>query len=58
MTNTQPTVRATDLSNWPSCFKCGTMMVLTRIEPHGTGYDARTFECPSCDHSEEAVVHF
>jgi hypothetical protein len=58
MTHTQPTVRVTDMSNWPSCFKCGTMMVLTRIEPHTTGYDMRTFECPSCDHSEGAVLHF
>jgi hypothetical protein len=33
-------------------------MVITRIEPHTTGYDKRTFECPNCDHSEGAVVHF
>jgi hypothetical protein len=58
MTNTQPTARATDVSNWPSCSKCGTMMVLTSIEPHTTGYGMRIFECPSCDHSEGAVVHF
>jgi hypothetical protein len=58
MTNTQPTVRATDVSNWPTCSKCRTMMVLTCIEPHTTGYDMRIFECPSCDHSECAVVHF
>jgi hypothetical protein len=58
MTNTQPTARATDLSNWPSCSMCGTMMVLARIEPYMTGYDRRTFECPACDHSEDAVVHF
>jgi hypothetical protein len=34
------------------------MMVFTRIELHTTGYDIRTFECPACDHSEGAVVHF
>jgi hypothetical protein len=33
-------------------------MVLARIEPYMTGYDRRTFECPACDHSEDAVVHF
>jgi DNA-directed RNA polymerase subunit M/transcription elongation factor TFIIS len=58
MTNTQPTARATDLSNWPPCSKCGTMMVLARIEPYTTGHDTRTFECPNCDHSEDAVVQF
>jgi hypothetical protein len=58
MTNFQPIVRATDLSNWPPCSKCGTMMVLTRFEPDAHGYDLRTFECPRCDHAECNVVHF
>jgi hypothetical protein len=34
------------------------MMVLSRIEPHATGYDVRTFECPGCDHSKDAVLRF
>jgi predicted RNA-binding Zn-ribbon protein involved in translation (DUF1610 family) len=42
----------------PPCPKCGTTMVLARVDPHTTGYDIRTFECPDCDHSEGAVVHF
>jgi hypothetical protein len=42
----------------PPCPKCGTTMMLARIEPHTPGYDMRTFECPACDHSESAVVHF
>jgi hypothetical protein len=33
-------------------------MMLIRIVPHTPGYDMRTFECPSCKHSESAVVHF
>jgi DNA-directed RNA polymerase subunit M/transcription elongation factor TFIIS len=58
MTNTQPTAHTIDVSNLPLCSKCGTMMVVARIEPHTTGYDMRAFECPSCDHSEDAVLHF
>jgi predicted RNA-binding Zn-ribbon protein involved in translation (DUF1610 family) len=42
----------------PPCPKCGTTMVLARVDPHTTGGDIRTFECPDCDHSEGAVVHF
>ena len=29
-----------------------------RIEPHAPGCDMRTFECPACEQSESAVVHF
>jgi hypothetical protein len=42
----------------PPCPKCGTTMTLTRVEPHMPGYDMRTFECPTCNHSESEVVHF
>jgi hypothetical protein len=42
----------------PPCARCGTTMVLARIEPHTPGHDMRTFECPACDHSESSVVHF
>jgi hypothetical protein len=31
---------------------------LTRIELPIDRYDMRTFECPSCDHSESLVVKF
>lgn len=40
----------------PPCPKCGTMMMLARIEAHGPEYRKRTFECPSCNHSESALV--
>jgi hypothetical protein len=40
----------------PSCPKCGTMMRLARIDPHGPEYRKRTFECAHCDHSESALV--
>jgi predicted RNA-binding Zn-ribbon protein involved in translation (DUF1610 family) len=42
----------------PPCPKCGEMMLLVRIEPDITDHDRRTFECPSCRHSETAVVKF
>jgi hypothetical protein len=42
----------------PPCPKCGTTTALARIAPHTPGYEMRTFECPACDHSESAVVHF
>jgi transposase-like protein len=42
----------------PSCPKCGTAMMVVRIEPHTPGQQMRTFECPSCDWSESEVVAF
>jgi hypothetical protein len=33
-------------------------MMLTRIEPDGSGYEKHTFECTTCDHSECATVRF
>jgi predicted RNA-binding Zn-ribbon protein involved in translation (DUF1610 family) len=42
----------------PSCPKCGTTMVFTRIVPHAPGHDLRTFECPTCEHVETEVVKF
>ena len=32
----------------PPCIKCGTQMLLTRIEPDKPDHDRRTFECPEC----------
>jgi DNA-directed RNA polymerase subunit M/transcription elongation factor TFIIS len=40
----------------PSCPKCETMMMPARIEPYSSEYRKRTFECPSCHHSESALV--
>ncbi len=42
----------------PPCPKCGTTMMLARIESDTPGYDRRTFECPTCDYWESAVVRF
>ena len=39
-----------------SCPKCETMMMLARIQPYSSEYRKRTFECPSCHHSESALV--
>jgi hypothetical protein len=58
MTNFQPSATATDALQRPPCPKCGMTMMIARIEPHTDGYDMRTFECPSCDHSESVVVKF
>jgi hypothetical protein len=41
----------------PLCSACGTRMWLTLIEPaDDPSYDARTFECLDCDHSEIVLV--
>ena len=40
----------------PSCSKCGTRMLLARIEPDKPDHDKRTFVCSICDHSESFVV--
>jgi hypothetical protein len=42
----------------PPCPDCGATMMLTRIEPDGSGYEMHTFECTTCDHSECATVRF
>jgi predicted RNA-binding Zn-ribbon protein involved in translation (DUF1610 family) len=41
----------------PECPKCGTQMMLARIEPDAPGEDRRTFECPMCEHSESILVN-
>jgi transcription elongation factor Elf1 len=35
---------------------CGSRMLLARIEPEKPGYELRTFECPTCEHSMSVVV--
>jgi hypothetical protein len=41
----------------PLCSACGTRMWLTLIEPaDDPSYDARTFECLDCNHSEIVLV--
>ena len=40
----------------PRCPRCTAQMYLARIEPGHPGFDLRTFECPSCKHSESVLV--
>jgi len=43
----------------PACAKCGSRMMLARIEPSGrSDYDTRTFECGQCGHELRKVVRF
>ena len=42
----------------PPCPKCGLPMWLARIEPDKLDHDLRTFECPSCEHTETKVVKY
>ena len=42
----------------PSCPKCGSGMLIARIEPDAPDHDLRTFECPACQHAETKVVKF
>jgi hypothetical protein len=41
----------------PLCPKCGTAMLIIRMECLGLGYDLRTFECRECQREEMKVVH-
>ena len=34
----------------PTCKRCGIRTMLARITPDGPGYEARSFECPTCAH--------
>jgi DNA-directed RNA polymerase subunit M/transcription elongation factor TFIIS len=38
------------------CPRCGTQLILSRVEPDEPGFDLRTFQCPKCQHSESFVV--
>jgi hypothetical protein len=40
----------------PRCPKCQGRMMLARIETAVGGSEARTFECPKCEHTEKVVV--
>jgi DNA-directed RNA polymerase subunit RPC12/RpoP len=40
------------------CPKCGTKMLLTRIEPDKADHDKRTFECPKCQHVETVIIKY
>jgi len=40
----------------PSCSKCQTEMMLSRIMPLRSDFDMRSFECPKCNHAEKVVA--
>jgi hypothetical protein len=40
----------------PPCPACQTRTTLARITPGPSGFDIRTFECPTCDHVHQRVV--
>lgn len=43
----------------PLCSKCGTLSMLTRVEPSGDpGHDLRIFECPACGHADVVTMKF
>ena len=54
----KPATGRSDAILRPICQKCGTRMMLARIEPDHPGYERRTFECSACDHSETIVAKF
>ena len=58
MTLFQPATPESNAIVRPPCSKCGTTMMLARIEPDAPGRDLRTFECPKCENSESTVVKF
>lgn len=58
MTIYQPATPYSDSITRPPCTKCGTKMLLSRIEPDEPNHDKRTFECPSCNHEHSVIVKF
>lgn len=38
------------------CLKCGSKMVLSRIEPEDPGYEHHVFECAKCGHLQSQIV--
>jgi hypothetical protein len=58
MTIFQPATPYSNSIERPACSKCGTQMMLARIEPDKPDHDKRTFECPSCNHIEFEVVKY
>jgi hypothetical protein len=34
----------------PACFRCNLPFAVRRINPVSIGFEARTFNCPKCDH--------
>jgi len=54
------TIQPDQLRNYhPACSKCGTTMMLARIEPTSKpGHDNCTFDCPACGHVDSAVLKF
>jgi hypothetical protein len=40
----------------PPCPKCKATLMLARISPGRSGFDIRTFECPTCDLVHQLVV--
>ncbi len=42
----------------PPCSRCGTRMMLARIEPDAPGHDRRSFECSKCGNEHSEVVVF
>jgi DNA-directed RNA polymerase subunit RPC12/RpoP len=38
------------------CVRCGTTMMLARLEREALDRERRTFECPKCEHSQSVVV--
>jgi hypothetical protein len=40
----------------PLCSKCGSVMMLARIEPARPDYDLRSFECSSCNNVDQYII--
>ena len=38
------------------CLKCGSKMMLSRIEPENPGYEHHVFQCSKCGHLQSQVV--
>jgi len=39
-----------------ACTKCGSEVMLVRIEPAQSGFDLRTFECSECNNVDQYII--
>ena len=58
MTIYQPVTRYSAEIIRPPCPRCGTRMMLSRIEPDDPGYDKHSFECSKCGSEHSEIVKF
>ena len=56
-TRSSPSTQSIERDPQP-CTKCGSPVILARIEPARPGFDLRTFECSKCNNADQYIVEY